>query len=86
MSDAKTEPTRLDRWSKLTDWPLMGVAVLFLVAYAVPIMDLDLARRPKQLCRSVVWLTWAVLAVDYVVRVVLAENRLRYWCAIGWTC
>lgn len=56
----------------------MGVAVLFLVAYAIPIIDLDLAGRLKQVCRSVVWLTWAVLGVDYVVRVVLAENRLRY--------
>ena len=42
MSGATTEPTRLHRWSKVTDWPLMGVAVLLLVAYAVPIIDLDL--------------------------------------------
>lgn len=56
----------------------MGVAVLFLIAYAVPIIDLDVAVSVKRICRLVVWLSWAVLAVDYVVRVVLAENRLRY--------
>lgn len=56
----------------------MGVAILFLVAYAVPIIDPDAAGGLKRICRVVVWLSWAVLAADYVVRVALAENRPRY--------
>jgi voltage-gated potassium channel len=73
-----TNPSPLDRWTRATDWPLMAAAVLFLVGYALPIIDLDLVGWLRTSCRLVVWITWALLAVDYVVRVVLAERRLRY--------
>lgn len=77
-STVESRPRRLDRWAAATDWPMMGVAVCFLVAYAVPIIDLDVASGVKRICWTVVWSSWAVLAADYVVRVVLAENRFRY--------
>ena len=30
----------LETWERRTDWPLTGLAVLFLVCYAWPILDL----------------------------------------------
>lgn len=74
-------PTRAElgeRWERLTSWPLIVSAVLFLVAYAVPIIDPGVPRRVKIVCNWVDWVTWALFAVDYVVRLGLAEDRRRY--------
>lgn len=67
-----------ERWVRLTQWPLIISAVLFLIAYAVPIIDPRVPRFVKVVCNWVDWATWAMFAVDYVVRLVLAEDRRRY--------
>ena len=66
------------RWEKLTEWPLTAAAVLFLVAYAAPIIWPGEASGLPAACRVVVWTTWAIFAADFGVRVVLAERRRRY--------
>lgn len=69
---------REGRWDGLTEWPLTVAAVLFLAAYAFPILDIDLPGAARWWCSVVTWGTWALFAVDYVVRVVLARERTRY--------
>lgn len=67
------------RWERVTDWPLMVAALSFLVAYAVPIMWPDLSAGGQRLCQIVVWVTWAVFVLDYLVRLLLAESQARWF-------
>ena len=53
-------------------------AVVFLAAYAVPILHPDLPSWLLDLCRSLSWITWGIFVVDIVVRLSLADERLRY--------
>ncbi len=57
------------------EWPLVGVAVVFLVAYAVPIAAPAMPAVAAQACQAVVWVTWAVFAVDYLGRLALTRRR-----------
>ena len=67
-----------ERWERLTQWPLIVSAVLFLVAYAVPIIDPTVPRVVKAICNWIDWVTWALFALDYFVRLVLSDDRKRY--------
>jgi voltage-gated potassium channel len=66
------------RWERASEWPLMIAAVVFLAVYAVPILDRDLPGWLLGLCRSLSWITWGIFVVDIVVRLLLAEERVRY--------
>jgi voltage-gated potassium channel len=68
----------LRRWERVTDWPLIAAGVIFLVAYALPILDPDLPSRLLRLCNWLSWVTWGLFVVDLIVRLVLADQRLRY--------
>jgi voltage-gated potassium channel len=63
------------RWERATEWPLMGAAVLFLAAWAWPILDLTLSSATVAVLNVVVWVTWALFALDYVVRLAQAADR-----------
>ena len=65
-------------WEKASNWPLMIAAVIFLAAYALPVLDPDLATWQLDLCRWLSWTTWGIFVVDLVVRLALADERLRY--------
>lgn len=69
---------RRHRWEELTTWPLMLVALVFLAAFALPIVDRDLDREVQQVCALVVVTTWWTFVVDYVVRLLLAGDRWRF--------
>jgi voltage-gated potassium channel len=57
----------------------MGAAVLFLAAYAWPILDPSLAGPPRTPCSAVTWLTWITFVLDYLVRLCLAPDRGRFF-------
>ncbi|MBA8815699.1 voltage-gated potassium channel [Microbacterium halimionae] len=69
---------RLERWDKAAEWPLMGAAVLFLIAYAVQILvtATDTVRLATEVT---IWVTWGIFAIDYVVRLVITENRWKWF-------
>lgn len=69
----------MTRWERLSEWPLAGAAALFLAAYAWPILQPDLRPAWVHLCNAVTWAVWAVFAVDYVVRLCVAEDRARWF-------
>ncbi|AKU14855.1 potassium channel family protein [Luteipulveratus mongoliensis] len=71
---------RAARWERWSEWPLLVLAVAFLVAYAVPVLDVGISPSLRRTCDVVQWVAWAAFAVDYVVRLVLAEHRAR-WAA-----
>jgi voltage-gated potassium channel len=66
------------RWERASEWPLMIAAMVFLAAYAVPILDPALPSWLLDFCRSLSWTTWGIFAIDIVVRLVLADERMRY--------
>jgi voltage-gated potassium channel len=79
MTAEATERAALRRrWEKATNWPLMVAAVIFLAAYAVPVLNPDLPTWLLDLCRWLSWITWGIFVVDLVVRLALADERLRY--------
>jgi voltage-gated potassium channel len=66
------------RWERAADWPLMIAAVVFLAAYAVPVLGPNLPSWLLGMCQWMSWITWAVFVIDLVVRLALADERLRY--------
>lgn len=79
MSNISSErPTRGARWERATEWPLTVAAVLFLAAYAVPILDPTEPGWLLDACRSISWITWCFFGIDIVVRVALADRRMDY--------
>ncbi|WP_171112151.1 MULTISPECIES: potassium channel family protein [unclassified Streptomyces] len=77
------------RWERRTQRPLLVLAVVFAVAYAVPIVDGSAGRTLTTACLVVEWMVWAAFAADYAVRLWLAPDRWnfvrRHWldlCAV----
>jgi voltage-gated potassium channel len=69
------DDSRVERWDRSAQIPMTVVSLLFMVAYAWPILDPHLPSDRARLCELVVWLTWGVLAVELLVRLVMAEDR-----------
>ncbi|MBO0840894.1 MAG: potassium channel family protein [Sciscionella sp.] len=65
-------------WERRMEWPLNIAAAVFLAAYAVPILDQSLPERYRELCDALAWATWALFAVDFAVRLALADERLAF--------
>jgi voltage-gated potassium channel len=73
-----TAESRRQRWERQADWPLTITAVVFLVAYAVPILQPALGDPLLTICRIVTWAAWALFAVDYGARLGLSRNRITF--------
>lgn len=56
----------------------MALAVLFAVAYAVPIVDTSASRALTRACTVIEWVVWAAFAADYLIRLGLAERRAEF--------
>lgn len=69
---------RVDRWERLSSIPLTISTLLFLGAYAWPILDPELDRALVNACETVVWITWVMVFVDLAVRISLAHHRWRF--------
>lgn len=67
-----------ERWERATEWPLTALALIFLAAYAWPILDPHLAEPWPTACSAVTWAAWAGFAVDYVARLLLSSARWRF--------
>lgn len=65
-------------WERRVELPLLLLAVVFLVAYALPILNPGLPRSVGRACSFVAWLIWALFAIDYVVRLALAKQRRSF--------
>lgn len=73
-----TTTTRQQRWNDLVELPLVGVALIFIGAYAWDVIG-DLKGEMDSVAQTVIWVTWAVFVVDFVVRLVLAERRWHWF-------
>ena len=66
---------RRERWERAMDWPLSIAALIFLAAFAIPILNPDISDAAKELAWWVEWATWGLFALDYVVRLSLTHDR-----------
>ena len=66
------------RWRELTDWPLSAAALIFLIAYSWQVIA-DLKPPQDEFTETIMWIVWALFAVDYIVNLVLAPRKLRWF-------
>lgn len=66
------------RWEQRTQRPLLALAVVFAVAYALPIVDTSAGRSLTTMCTAVEWVVWGAFAGDYAVRLTLAPSRREF--------
>lgn len=67
-----------ETWQKHSEWPLVGAAFLFLAAYSI----LVIVEPPDPYAAAltlVVGSTWLAFGVDYVVKLLLAPQRGRWF-------
>ena len=72
------DEVRRHRWEQRAEWPLTAAALLFLAAYAAPIIEPDLPSDAVRIASWIVAGTWALFAIDYFVRLALATRRWRF--------
>lgn len=66
------------RWRRYTEWPLVVVSLIFLIAYSIQVIS-NLSDRQAAGIETVIWVTWALFAVDYIANLLLAPQRGRWF-------
>lgn len=70
--------TRVERWERRAEIPLLLLAFAFLGAYAWPVLDESMDSDLRTMLTVCSWTVWVAFAVDFVIRVGLADERLAY--------
>jgi len=65
-------------WQKLSEAPLVGAAFVFLAAYSILII-VEPPAPYSDVLMLVIWSTWAAFGVDYLVKLLLAPQRGRWF-------
>jgi voltage-gated potassium channel len=63
------------RWEKRMQTPLLALALVFAVAYTVPIVAPGAPSFVHRVCQVAEWVVWGTFAVDYLVRLSLAPGK-----------
>lgn len=75
--------TRVERWERRAEVPLILLAVAFVVAYAWQVLDQSLSRDVAGYLAAVSWTVWGAFAVDFLIRLTLTDDRsgyaVRHW-------
>ncbi|MEN8705063.1 MAG: potassium channel family protein [Nocardioides marinisabuli] len=75
--------SRVERWERRSEVPLILLALAFLVAYAWPVLDPGLDADVATVLGVVSYAVWVAFAIDLGVRLVLADDArayaLRHW-------
>ena len=67
-----------ERWQKLTEWPLLAAAGVFLAAYSVQVIG-NVSDRHAAVLNEVIWFTWGLFIIDYVAQLILTPQRTRWF-------
>ena len=70
--------TRLQRWENKAEWALAACAVIFLVLYTYEVLG-EPTGRTMTVVSWLLTLLYVPFVIDYVIRIYLAENRLRWF-------
>jgi voltage-gated potassium channel len=65
------------RWERWTDWPLVGLALIFLLVLILPLAE-PLSRFESKGLDIANVMIWAVFALDYLILLYLSLDRRRY--------
>lgn len=66
---------RLSEWERRLEWPLTGLAVIFLALYAFEVLDTGLNRGQRGLVELGLTAVWMLFGLDFLVRLGLAGDR-----------
>jgi voltage-gated potassium channel len=69
---------RLQVWEDATEWPMAGLAVLFLAVFATEVLATSLSPGWQQALRIADYTIWAIFAAEFLIRLALAHARGRY--------
>jgi len=70
--------SKVERWERRAEVPLILLALAFLVAYAWPVLDPRMNPSLRSFFTAVSWTVYAAFGLDLVIRLTLAEERRRY--------
>jgi voltage-gated potassium channel len=77
MEDGEGDRRR-EAWERAMEWPLLGAALAFMVAYALPIIRPDLSSGVHRVADALIFGVWGLFAIDYLVRLALSERRWKF--------
>lgn len=66
----------LDRWQRITEWPLIVISILFLAAYSAQVLA---SGWLSELAGWFMTATWALFLIDYLMSLVLAPKRTSWF-------
>ena len=69
---------RVHRWERRVEWPLAAVAAIFLAVYSIQVLA-NPQGRVNEALEVILAITYVLFVIDYVVRLALADNRLRWF-------
>jgi voltage-gated potassium channel len=67
-----------ERWRHYSEWPLAVAAVVFLVTFSMQVIE-NVPDSQAEVYDLIIWITWGVFVVDYIVNLWLAERRARWF-------
>ncbi|WP_345001684.1 potassium channel family protein, partial [Tsukamurella soli] len=67
-----------DRWADAVEWVLVAASVVFLVAYATPVIRPGISPRLHHACDVATTVVWVLFGIDYVVRLSLSSDRWTF--------
>jgi voltage-gated potassium channel len=66
-------------WEKYSLWPLLSLGVIFLFAYALPVISPDAPADLLDTCDVATRVIWVLFIADYVFRFALSNDRKRFF-------
>lgn len=71
-------PVTQQRWRQLAQWPLVVVALVFIAVYSLQVLA-NLQGPARTASQVALWLCWLAFAVDFVMNLRLAPQKLRWF-------
>jgi voltage-gated potassium channel len=68
----------LKQWERHAEWPLAGLALVFLAVYSVEVLTRPRGSEAHVLL-AVTWIIWCLFALDYLARLRLAPDPPRWF-------
>lgn len=79
MTEKPDDEPRLWEWERRVQTPMIFLAFVFLVAYAVPIAWPGIPPEVALALSRTTWFIWVLYALEYLVRLVIAKDRWSFF-------